>query len=1273
VADPATKETAGGSRPPRARTSSRQRRPRGPQRATALVEARRQAVPEITFPVDLPVSERKDDIAAAIRDHQVVIVAGETGSGKTTQLPKICLELGRGIDGLIGHTQPRRIAARSVAERIAEELRTPLGEAVGYQVRFTDHHSDRTLVKVMTDGILLAEIARDRLLRKYDTLIIDEAHERSLNVDFLLGYLKNLLPRRPDLKIIVTSATIDTARFAAHFADESGAPAPVVEVSGRTYPVHISYQPYGVGEGDDRDQVQAVCDAVTQLTTQGPGDILVFFSGEREIRDATEALQGLNLRHTEIVPLYGRLSAAEQHRVFESHTGRRVVLATNVAETSLTVPGVRYVVDTGTARISRYSHRLKVQRLPIEAISQASANQRSGRCGRVADGIAIRLYSEEDFLSRPLFTEPEILRTNLASVILAMTSLDLGDIAAFPFLEAPDHRQIRDGLDLLRELGALATAPGERHQRLTPTGRKLAQLPLDPRLGRMVLAADSVGALAEVLVIAAALSIQDPRERPLEHQQAADQQHRRFADPTSDFAALLNLWRHIKEQQKELSGNQFRRMCKSEFLHYLRIREWQDLHSQLRQSCRDLGLVPAETPAAADTIHQALLAGLLSHIGSLDAERRDYLGARGARFSIHPGSSLSRKPPAFVMAAELVETSRLFARVAARVDPLWIEQIAGDLVTRNYSEPRWSKRRAAVVATERVSLYGVPLVVGRTIQFGRIDPVVSRDLFIRHALVLGEWDAHHAFLRQNSALVAEVTDLEERVRRRDLLTDEQTLVDFFEARIPADVVSGRHFDKWWKVTRQKVPDLLSYPRELLVEDDVDTTEAFPRTWTFGGTDLPDLPLAYAFEPGADHDGVTVEVPVTLLGRLQPEEFLRQVPGRREEIVRALIRSLPKNMRTRLVPMPETIRAVLPHLVDDVPLPETLATALTRHGGFPISAKEFDLTAVPDHLRITFRVVNEMGEELGRDRDLRLLRTSLAPTVQATLSAVTARVQRQGLTAFPEHGVAREIDEPVSDHVLTGYPALVDRGDRVDLVVLPTSEDQFAAMRGGVRRLLLLAIPNPSKPVIAGLSPQTKLALGYTPYATVPIMVADLIAASVDSLVESAGGLPFDRSAYDTLLLTVRQDLFAETSRAAGRLSEVLAAARQVRSLLDGMTGKPLQPLVYEVGIQLDQLVYDGFVSEIGVGRLPDLVRYLKAAAQRLEKAPQDLARDQVKAQEVAAATSAVEAVRLSHPGKAAEQLRWMLEELRVSLFAQKLRTPYPVSSTRVLRAVAALS
>ncbi len=864
------------------------------RRATA--DDRRRAVRDsliasgaLSYPAELPITAWHDELLNALRQHQVLIVAGETGSGKSTQLPKLCIEAGRGVVGLIGHTQPRRIAARTIAQRLASELDSSVGAAVGYSVRFDDRVGADTVVRVMTDGILLAEIQRDRMLRRYDTLIVDEAHERSLNIDFILGYLRRLLPQRPDLSVVVTSATIDTARFARHFAAD-GVDAPVIEVTGRTFPVEVRYRPFGrdgwagseTDRGDERDQVQAIVDAVAELERQGPGDVLVFLSGEREIHDTADALRRLEHSDTEVLPLYARLSSAEQHRIFQPHRGRRIVLSTNVAETSITVPGVRFVVDTGTARISRFSRRLKVQRLPIEPVSQASANQRAGRCGRVAPGTCIRLYSEDDFAARPEFTEPEILRTNLASVILQMTAIGLGDIAAFPFVEAPDSAAVRDGYLLLEELAAIGPADPAGVRPLTPIGRRLARLPVDPRLGRMVLEAGRLGCVREVLVIAAALSIQDPRERPAAERAQADAAHRRFDVAGSDLLSIVALWDYLRAEQRQLSSNQFRRLCRSEYLNYLRVREWQDLFSQLRQVGGDLGVRPGSDAGHPDHVHQSVLAGLLSHLGFRDRDPREFRGARGATFVIAPGSVLAKRPPRWVMAAELVETSRVWARRVATMQPEWAERIGAHLVKRTYSEPRWDRRGGRAIATETVTLYGLPIVTGRTVGYDRVDKAVARELFIRHALVLGEWDAEHRFLERNREFVAEVGAVEARVRRGHLL-DDDAVHDFFDRRIPADVVTTRHFDRWWRDASTAAPELLELTPDDLRDADgaVIRLADYPDTWRSGELDVP---LSYRFAPGEPLDGVTLRVPLTALNQVDEATLDWQIPGYRDELV-----------------------------------------------------------------------------------------------------------------------------------------------------------------------------------------------------------------------------------------------------------------------------------------------------------------------------------------------------------------------------------------------------
>ncbi len=1224
------------------------------------LQRRRDAVPRLEFPAALPVTQRKDDIAAAIRDAQVVVVAGETGSGKTTQIPKICLELGRGVHGLIGHTQPRRLAARSVAERIAEELGTPLGTTVGYTVRFHDQVGEDTLVKLMTDGILLAEITRDRNLSAYDTLIIDEAHERSLNIDFLLGYLKQLLPRRPDLKVVITSATIDPERFAEHFGG-----APIVEVSGRGFPVEVRYRPF---LDEDCDQVQAIVEAVAELSGEGPGDVLVFLSGEREIRDTADALRAMVPEGTEVLPLFARLSAAEQHRVFAPHPGRRIVLATNVAETSLTVPGISYVIDPGTARVSRYSQRTKVQRLPIEAISQASATQRAGRCGRVAPGVCVRLYEEQDLLARPEFTDPEILRTNLASVILQMTALGLGDIAAFPFLEPPDRRNIQDGLDLLHELGALDLRQQDRRRRLTSVGRTLAQLPLDPRLARMVVEADRNGCVREVLVIVAALSIQDPRERPQDRQQAAAELHKRFADETSDFLAYLNLWRYLQEQQKSLSSSAFRRLCRAECLNYLRVREWQDLHTQLRRSLKRLDLSLDSSPTDPDRIHRSLLAGLLSRIGLRDVEKREYAGARGARWAIAPGSALSKKTPQWVMAAELVETSRTWGRIVARIDPGWAEELGAHLVKRNYSEPHWERTPAAVMAYERVTLYGVPLVAKRKVNVNRIAPVLSRELFLRHALVEGDWDTFHAFFAANRALLGDVEELEHRARRRDIVVDDEALYAFYDARVPAEVVSGRHFDSWWKQARQETPDLLSFRLSDVVSGEAEVLSALdhPDVWIQGELALP---LTYQFEPGSDADGVTVHIPLPVLNRVRPEGFDWQVPGLRQELVTALIKSLPKPLRVRCVPAPDTAGALLAVLEPrSRPLLDALEAELLNTRRLDVRREDWQLGRVPDHLRLTYRVEDAAGRPLAEGKDLEALQAQLRPDVQQALSSAARGFERSGRTTWDFDALPREVRE--GD--VRGFPALVDEGATVGVRVFGTPHEQQQAMWQGTRRLLRLTLPSPVKALSGRLPNATKLALARPP-GTVAGTLEECVTATLDALMTAAGGPAWDAGGFERLREAVRPDLLMTVEQVLSAATNVLTAAFGVRSRLDADSHPAHATSVADLRVQLDRLVPPGFVTGTGRARLTDLLRYLQAMEVRLDKLPKDPARDRLATAQIARVQAEVDDARSRmSAGAESEQLRWMVEELRISLFAQPMRTRYPISDKRVFKAIDAL-
>ena len=1235
--------------------------------AEARLARRTASVPSISYPPALPVSQAKDELLAAIRDHQVMIVAGETGSGKTTQLPKICLELGRGVRGLIGHTQPRRLAARTVAMRIAEELDTPLGTTVGWKVRFTDQVGDDTLVKVMTDGILLAEIHRDRQLLQYDTLIIDEAHERSLNVDFILGYLKELLPRRPDLKVVITSATIDPDRFAEHFGG-----APIVQVSGRTYPVEVRYRPVVDPDDEnanpDRDQTDAILDAVDELAVEGPGDILVFLSGEREIRDTAEALPARGLRDTEVLPLYSRLSTAEQHRVFQAHPGRRVVLATNVAETSLTVPGIRYVVDPGTARISRYSQRTKVQRLPIEEISQASANQRSGRCGRTSDGICIRLYTEADFDKRPEFTDPEILRTNLASVILQMTALGIGDLTAFPFLDPPDRRNVAAGVQLLEELGALDPHQRDPAKRLTTVGRQLAQLPVDPRLARMVVEADRNGCLHEVLVIAAGLSIVDPRERPTDKQQAADVAHARFADPDSDFLSYLALWRYLADQQKELSGNQFRKLCKGEFLHYLRVREWQDLYTQLRQVTKTLGLRMSSAPDDAREIHAALVSGLLSHVGVREGAR-DYLGARSARFAIFPGSALARKPPRWVVAAELVETSRLWARTVARVDPVDVERLAGHLVVRIYTEPRWDARRGAVMATEKVTLYGVPLVVARAVNYGSIDPAVSRELFIRHALVEGDWATRHQFFEHNRRLLERIGDLEDRARRRDVRIDDESLFDLYDARVGADVVSTRHFDSWWKQTRRTDPNRLTFDAALLMNaaaaGAIDQGD-YPDTWALDGLHLP---LSYAFQPGAPADGVTVHVPLVAADQLPEDAFSWTVPGLREELVTALLRSLRKDVRRNFVPVADYVAAVVPHLGQGALL-DNLEQELRRLTGVTVARDAWRLDRIPEHLRPTFRIVDDGAQTVAEGKDLAELRTLVAPRLKAELSAATVGIERSGLVDWPGGDLTPSVQITAGGRRTTVYPTLVDEGASVAVRVVQTPHEQRAAMWSGVRRLLELTVPSPLKAVVRTLPSVVKLGLQFNPHGGVPALLDDCVRCALDELIDGVGGPPRDETGFAALRRETRARLAELTTDIVTRVEPVLTAAREVERRLTASNALSTDT-IQDLRAQLAGLVYPGFVAATARTQLRELPRYLRGILHRLDKLPGNTARDAVAMQRVHAVQAEYDQLLADRSARDPDvrRIRWLIEELRISLFAQPIGTAGPVSERRIYRAM----
>ena len=1313
--------------------------------------------PAIHYPPELPVSQRREDIAASIRDHQVIIVAGETGSGKTTQLPKILLELGYQS---IGHTQPRRIAARTIAERIAEELGEEVGGLVGYQVRFTDRVGKGTRIKLMTDGILLNEIHRDRMLRKYDAIIIDEAHERSLTIDFLLGYLKQLLPKRPELKVIITSATIDPESFAKHFADASGKPAPIVEVSGRTYPVEVRYRPLtpdaasddpdendpdeeeppvptpsprsaslrrqdgfgrrGVsgpparrggksslltdaGDGSEPiDLFDGINAALDELAREGNGDVLVFLSGEAEIRDAEDAIRAKDLPATEVLPLYGRLSAADQHKVFRPPTAagtrRRVVLATNVAETSLTVPGIKYVIDAGTARISRYSARAKIQRLPIEAISQASANQRSGRSGRTSDGIAIRLYSEDDYVRRPEYTEPEILRTNLAAVILQMISLGLGDIAKFPFLQPPDSRGIKDGLDLLRELGAISGAADE--PAITKAGKQLAQLPLDPRLARMVIESGKYGTTREVMAIVAGLSIQDPRERPLEKRPQADTAHARFTDPTSDFLTLLNLWNYAKSKEKELSSNQFRRLCKAEYLNFLRIREWADIYRQLERLAKPLGLTVGEPSVNPVGIHRSLLAGLLSQLGIKDtaskkesskktSKQGDYIGARQIRFSIFPGSALARKQPAEVMSAELVETSRLFARMNASIDLSWAEPIAGDLVKRSYGEPHWEKKQGAAVAYERVTLYGVPIVDRRRVQFARIDTEHARELFIRHALVAGEWDVDRldqratAFDRANRKLRQELAQVEERTRRRGILLDDEAVFEFYHRHIPAEVCTQRDFEKWWKAARAEQPDLLTMTADDLQEAPLpELVEGlgndYPKSWQQGDQRLK---LTYRFEPGAEDDGVTVHLPIALLARLSPQGFDWQVPGLRLELVTALIKSLPKAIRRNVVPAADWANRLLQDVpvdaMEELSLTEYLAAQIQRQTYTPVSVDDFELDRVPPHLKVAFAVVNEHGTTVSRSKDLTSLQSKLKARARESVARVVVKtpnaLERDGLTSWDFDSLPRVIDTKQGGNTVRAYPTLIDCGTSASIQLMSTQRDQERELRGGIRRLLLLAIPSPTSYVQNHLTAAEKMSLGASPYPSTQALFEDCMAACVDAALtdtEVWSRAEFER-VRDRVSASIMDELFSTVSLVA----KALAASRDAQKAISSASSLALLAPLADAREQHDGLVFPGFIAATGLGQLRRLPVYLAGISHRVGKLADNLGRDRVWMGEVAAATEKYTAAGGTIPldPDAAPHLvraRWLIEELRLGLFAQHLGTAEPVSLQRIQKVLA---
>ncbi|WP_330926961.1 ATP-dependent RNA helicase HrpA [Candidatus Sororendozoicomonas aggregata] len=1242
--------------------------------AASQAQARRRsaAVPEITYDKELPVASRKETIINTLRDNQVVIIAGETGSGKTTQLPKMCLDMGRGVLGLIGHTQPRRLAARQVAARIAEELDVPVGEQVGYQVRFNDHVSDKTLVKLMTDGILLAEIQNDRFLRRYDTLIIDEAHERSLNIDFLLGFLKLLLPKRPDLKVIITSATIDVERFSRHFNG-----APVLEVSGRTYPVTVHYRPLeGLNlESRDADQrlqqgILSALQEIFELERSGKstrlGDVLVFLSGERDIRETARFLRDARLPHTDILPLYARLTAAEQNKVFQIHAGRRVILSTNVAETSLTVPGIRYVIDPGMARISRYSVRSKVQRLPVEPVSQASANQRKGRCGRVAAGICFRLYAEEDFLGRPEFTDAEIRRTNLAAVILQMLGMGLTDIARFPFVDKPEDKAINDGFKLLQELGAVNNKRG-----LTTIGRQLGKLPVDPRFGRMLIEGAKNNALSELLIIISALTIQDPRERPADKQQRADQCHREYYHEDSDFLTFVNLWQSYEEHRQALSQNQLRKHCKKQFLSFIRMREWRDLHRQLTLACRDLSFQCNEEPASYGDVHRSLLTGLLSHLGNKDDEA-DYLGARNRRFYLFPASTLHKRKPKWVMTAELVETSRLFGRVNAKIDPRWIEPLAQDLVKRNYFEPHWEKKRAQVVAFEQVTLYGLIITGRRRVNFDAIDPVVAREIFIREALVAGEYTSKGLFFSHNKKLIEEVEKLEDKTRRRDILVESERLYAFYDERIPAEITNGPGFERWRVTIERDKPHWLWLTRDYLIRHDAgQVAEAkYPDCFRWEGLKLP---LTYHFEPGHEHDGVTLTVPVQALRLLPLYRLQWLVPGMLFEKCVAMVRALPKALRKNFVPVPDFVRGALDSVsACDIPLVEVLGKQLTRMSGVPVPDDAWDVDRIDAHYRMNIRVVDASGDTLAQGRDLVALKTRFGQLAEESLhSEDSDPLEQTGLKDWTCGELPLEMTRDYAGLTLKVYPALLDQGDSVAVKLFDNEALAACEHRAGLIRLLRFRLVNPLKIALSNMKLLKQTQLLATNLFSHKALEDDLSSFLVAETFLAESVRPDSKAAFDTLIERYQDGLTPLAEKVDPLLNTLFKTAQSISRQLKAKN-IPFDRAfsLSDIKQHLSLLIHKGFLQQSGMKWLVHYPRYLKAIEMRLDKLPGKVNQDRAWAEELNTLYTGYARRLDAHKthkifDKNLTHYRWMLEEYRVSLFAQQLGTHFPVSDKRL--------
>nr|WP_243392864.1 ATP-dependent RNA helicase HrpA [Paucibacter aquatile] len=1254
-------------------------------------------LPPITFPESLPVSSRRDDIAQALAEHQVIIVCGETGSGKTTQLPKIALALGRGranTGKLIGHTQPRRIAASSVAKRIADELKTPLGEIVGYKVRFQDRLQPGASVKLMTDGILLAETQTDPLLKAYDTLIIDEAHERSLNIDFLLGYLREVLPRRPDLKVIVTSATIDADRFAKHFESAKG-PAPVLMVSGRTFPVEQRYRPFE--ESREYDLNNAICDAVDELWREGGGDVLVFLPGEREIREAAEALRKHHPPGVEVLPLFARLSQQEQDRVFEPHGQRRIVLATNVAETSLTVPGIRYVIDPGTARVKRYSYRNKVEQLQIEPVSQSSANQRAGRCGRVSNGICIRLYDEKDFNERPRFTDPEILRSSLAGVILRMKSLGLGQVDEFPFIEPPPRKAIADGYQLLQELGAV-----DDFNELTPLGKELSRLPLDPRVGRMILEARKREALNEVLIIASALSGQDVRDRPMEQQQAADEKHKKFDDEKSEFLGYLKLWKWIEEAkgghgEHKLSNRRYEALLRENFISPRRVREWKDIYSQLHTVVAEQGWRLNGSPATYEQLHLSMLAGLLGNLGLKSDEDEWYLGARGIKFWRHPGAHLSKKPGRWIVAAELVETTRLFGRGIAAIEPQWLPGIAGHLIKTQLLEPHWEKKAAEVIALERATLYGIVIYANRRVNFGNVDAKAAREIFIREALVNGEWESRLPFLAHNERQIKKVEELEHKSRRQDVLVDDELIYAYYDSQLPAEVCSGATLERWYRQASKAAPQLLHLSREELMRHEAAgvTTEAFPKTLRLGGVDCT---VSYLHEPGDARDGVTVNVPIFALNQVSEERCEWLVPGMLAPKITALLKSLHQRPRSRLVPLPDFVAEfIASHPFAQGALIEVLLKAVRERTQLAIQRNDFKLEQLQPHLFMNFRVVDEHGRQLGQGRNLAALKSELGGQARSAFQALAAlklpssAPATEPLPPVAKGGIRAEVvpaKKPVQEtaktytawtfgelpelmevsrgsQTLIGFPALIDRSSHVEIEVFDEPDVAAAKHRQGLRRLVALQLKEPLKFLEKNIPDLQKMSVLFMNLGTAEELRDQIIGVALDRAF-LAEPLPKDEFSFKARIEEGRSRLnliAQEVARQTGVVLQELHAAQ--KKLKDSRAAKDVAE---DITAQLQRLAPKNFVLTTPWAQLQHLPRYLKAVTARLDKLRADAARDAKLMAELKPLEQRYLRRVIELKGTADARLadfRWQLEELRVSLFAQELRTPQPVSVKRL--------